>query len=70
MPAHLVRNPVNPEQLNLLREVFDEACAEYRIEKDSPDAEALALILVNQLQKGADDKRRLVELAGTLAQAR
>lgn len=70
MPAHLVRNPVNPEQLTLLQEVFDETCAEHHIAKGSPDAEALALILVNQVQKGADDRQRLSALAGTIVQGR
>lgn len=67
MPTQLVRNPVNPDQLTILQQVFDEACAEHHIEKSSPDAEALALILVNSLQKGADEKEKLSALAETLA---
>lgn len=63
MPTQLIRNPVNPEQLNLLQEVFDNTCAEHEIDRESPDAEALALILVNSLQKGSDDKDRLEALA-------
>lgn len=70
MPAQIVRNPVNPEQLSLLQQVFDQACAEHRIDKDSPDAEALALILVNSLQKGSDDKEKLAALAEALAKSR
>jgi hypothetical protein len=61
-----VRNPVNPEQLTLLQQVFDQTCAENHIDKGSPDAEALALILVNSLQKGSDDKDKLAALAQTL----
>lgn len=67
MPTQQIRNPVNPDQLNLLQQVFDETCLEHHIEKSSPDAEALALILVNSLQKGSDDKDRLAALAETLA---
>jgi hypothetical protein len=63
MPEPLIRNPVNPEQLTLLQQVFDTTCAEHEIDRASPDAEALALILVNSLQKGADDKDRLEALA-------
>jgi len=66
----MVRNPVNPEQLSLLQQVFDQACAEHRIDKDSPDAEALALILVNSLQKGSNDKEKLAALAEALARSR
>jgi len=66
MPTQLVRNPVNPEQLTLLQQVFDQTCADNHIEKTSPDAEALALILVNSLQKGSDDKEKLAALAQTL----
>jgi hypothetical protein len=54
----------------LLQQVFDETCEEHHIEKSSPDAEALALILVNSLQKGSDDKDRLAALAETLAKSR
>jgi len=70
MPTQMVRNPVNPEQLSLLQQVFDQACAEHRIDKDSPDAEALALILVNSLQKGSNDKEKLAALAEALARSR
>ncbi|MBW6423601.1 hypothetical protein KX729_19260 [Rhizobium sp. XQZ8] len=66
MPTQLVRNPVHPEQLTLLQQVFDQTCAENHIDKASPDAEALALILVNSLQKGSDDKEKLANLAQTL----
>jgi hypothetical protein len=66
MPTQLIRTPVNTEQLNLLREVFDHTCAEHEIDKGSPDAEALALILVNSMQKGSSDKDELEALADTL----
>ncbi|WP_158693448.1 hypothetical protein [Neorhizobium alkalisoli] len=69
MPRQMVRNPVHPQQLSLLQEVFDETCAEHQIDKDSPDAEALALILVNSLQKGSDDKDQLATLAENLAKS-
>jgi hypothetical protein len=70
MPAQLVRNPVNSEQLNLLQDVFDEACKEHGIEKSSPDAEALALILVNSMQKGSHDKDQLAALIQALVRSR
>lgn len=70
MSTQMIRKPVNPEQLNLLQQVFDQACAEHRIDKASPDAEALALILVNSLQKGSDDKEKLAALAEALAKSR
>lgn len=69
MPTQLVRNPVNPEQLTLLQQVFDQTCADNQIDKASPDAEALALILVNSLQKGSDDKDKLAALAQTLVRS-
>lgn len=70
MPSQLIRKPVSSGQLNLLQQVFDETCFEHHIDKSSPDAEALALILVNSLQKGADEKEKLAALAETLAKAR
>lgn len=70
MPAQLVRNPVHPQQLSMLQHVFDRACAEHHIDKASPDAEALALILVNSLQKGKDDEERLAAIAEALANSR
>lgn len=70
MPAQLVRQPVNPEQLTILQEVFDSACQEHAIDKTSADAEALALILVNSLQKGAQDRNKLESLAEALVQSR
>jgi hypothetical protein len=50
--------------------VFDDACAEHHIDKDSPDAEALALILVNSLQKGSSEKEQLSAIAEALAKNR
>jgi hypothetical protein len=70
MPTQLIRNPVNPEQLTVLQQVFDSTCAEHEIDKASPDAEALALILVNSLQKGSDDKDQLEALADALIRGR
>ncbi|TNM66542.1 hypothetical protein [Aliirhizobium smilacinae] len=70
MPTQLIRNPVNPEQLMLLQQVFDETCTEHGIDKASPDGEALAFILVNSLQKGSADKEQLEALAGALIQTR
>ncbi|MCK8782037.1 hypothetical protein M0654_18825 [Rhizobium sp. NTR19] len=70
MPTQLVRNPVNPEQLTLLQQVFDRACQEHQIDKTSPDAEALALILVNSLQKGKDDEEKLAAVAAALVSSR
>ncbi len=70
MPTQMVRHPVNPDQLNLLQKVFDDACAEHQIEKDSPDAEALALILVNSMQKGSSEPEQLTAIAEALAKNR
>ncbi|MBB4349100.1 MULTISPECIES: hypothetical protein [Rhizobiaceae] len=70
MPTQLIRNPVNPEQLTLVQQVFDETCAEHGIDKASADGEALALILVNSLQKGSAEKEQLEALAGALIQTR
>jgi hypothetical protein len=67
MPMQMVRNPVNSDQLNLLQKVFDDTCAEHHIDKDSPDAEALALILVNSLQKGSNEPEQLSAIADALA---
>lgn len=67
MPMQMVRNPVNSDQLNLLQKVFDDTCAEHHIDKDSPDAEALALILVNSLQKGSSEPEQLSAIADALA---
>ncbi|MFN7093710.1 MAG: hypothetical protein ACK4P4_24560 [Allorhizobium sp.] len=70
MRAPVVRRPVHPDQLTLLQQVFDTACAQHEISKESPDGEALALILVNSLQKGMSEKEALASLAEALAQGR
>lgn len=70
MPAQVVRRPVHPNQLSLLQQVFDEACAQHKINKASPDGEALALILVNSLQKGMSEREALADLAEKLAHNR
>lgn len=70
MPTQLVRNPVNPDQLNMLQQVFDQACVEHNISKSSPDGEALALILVHSMQKGLSEKEKLESLAHILAETR
>lgn len=69
MPTQMVRNPVNPDQLHLLQQVFDQACVDNKIDKASPDAEALALILVNSLQKGSNEKDKLEALAKSLVKS-
>lgn len=70
MRTQTARRHVSPDQLSLLQQVFDAACAQYKIAKSSPDGEALALILVNSLQKGMNEKEALSSLAETLAQSR
>ncbi|MGF9693858.1 MULTISPECIES: hypothetical protein [unclassified Rhizobium] len=70
VPTQVVRRPVNPDQLSLLQQVFDAACAEHQINKASADGEALALILVNSLQKGMSEKEALASLAEALAHSR
>ena len=70
MSAPNARRPINNEQLTLLRQVFDEACAENQIVKESPDGEALAVILVHSLQKGVAQKEELSSLAHVLANDR
>ncbi|MFD1744553.1 hypothetical protein ACFSE1_03680 [Rhizobium helianthi] len=70
MRSQPVRRPVGPDQLSLLQQVFDTACNQYQIGKDTPDGEALAVILVNSLQKGMDEKEALASLAETMAHSR
>ena len=69
MPMQSVRTPISGDQLSLLRDVFDAACAEHGIRKDSPDGEALAVILVHSLQKGVRDREKLISLAQVLTTA-
>lgn len=59
MPRDLVRDTLLADDIALLREIFDEACDYHRIPKTSEDAEALALIIVQQLQKGRRAKATL-----------
>lgn len=64
------RHPISGDQLALLRAVFDVACTQHGIQRDSPDGEALAVILVNAVQKGMRDREQLISLARTLASDR
>ncbi len=59
MAAPCVRDPLLADDIALLQEIFDEACDGHCIPETSEDAEALALILVQQMQKGRRDKTRL-----------
>ncbi|TNM64965.1 hypothetical protein [Aliirhizobium smilacinae] len=59
MSAPRVRDTLLSDDIALLREIFEEACDGHRIPKTSEDAEALALILVQQMQKGRRDKATL-----------
>lgn len=68
MSTQIVRNPVGPDQLAMLQEVFDQACRQHNIAKLSPDGEALALILVNSMQKGLGEKEKLETLAHILVE--
>lgn len=70
LPFQNVRHPINGDQLALLRAVFDEACTRNGIDRDSPDGEALAVILVNAVQKGMRDREKLISLAQTLVSDR
>ncbi len=70
MPYLSARNPLNGDQLALLRAVFDTACAQYGIRPGSPDGEALAVILVHAAQKGVRDREKLISLAQALAASR
>lgn len=66
MPFSMIKDPVTPEELTLLQAVFDEVCSSEGISRDSADAEALALILVRQLQNGIKDKGTLGSVARNL----
>lgn len=68
MTTQIVRNPVGPDQLAMLQEVFDRTCDQHNIARRSPDAEALALILVNSMQKGLSEKEKLESLAHILVE--
>ncbi|MUO79722.1 hypothetical protein GOZ80_07945 [Agrobacterium vitis] len=59
MSASRVRDPLLADDIALLQQIFDEVCDGHRIPKTSEDAEALALILVQQMQKGRRDKQTL-----------
>jgi len=70
MPALTVREPLLPEDLSLIQDVFDDACDSHRISKSSEDAAALALILVRQLQKGRRDRATLRLVIDNIVEAR
>lgn len=66
MPFSRIMTPVQPAELKILQRVFDNICAEHHLPKLGPDAEALALILVRQLQNGVKDERELAALGSGL----
>ena len=66
MPFSTIKTPVQPAELDLLQRVFDGICAEHQLSKIGPDAEALALILVRQLQNGVKDESELAALGSGL----
>lgn len=48
---------LDPEQIALLQEIFDLACARMKLDPKSPEAENLAQRLVATHQSGTLDKR-------------
>lgn len=52
MPFSMVKDPLSPNDLQLLQHVFDTLCFEHHLSRGSSDAEALAVILVRHLQNG------------------
>ena len=55
-----------PEDLQVLKDVFDQSCESFEIRKSSADAAALATILVRQLQNGRRDRAILRTIATNL----
>jgi hypothetical protein len=55
-----------PEDLQVLKDVFDQSCESFEIPKSSADAAALATILVRQLQNGHRDRATLRTIATNL----
>jgi len=66
MPFSRVKDPLEPSHLALLQSVFDAICTQYTLSKIDGDAEALALILVSQLQNGVKSEAALTEIAHKL----
>ena len=66
MPFSRVKDPIEPSDLALLQSVFDSICSENNLPKNHADAEALALILVSQLQNGVKTETELSAVAHKL----
>lgn len=65
MQRHLPPNAFYPEDLDVLKRVFDVVCAERGCQPGSPDAEATALLLVNLFESGRKTEEELFEAVQT-----
>lgn len=69
MPFKKVKDPISSEELGLLQSVFDNLCADQCLPRDSADAEALALILLHNLQNGNKDYEELRSIGAKVIRA-
>lgn len=65
MQRHLPPSAFYPEDLDVLKRVFDVVCAERGCQPGSPDAEATALLLVNLFESGRKTEEELFEAVQT-----
>ncbi|RWL45256.1 MAG: hypothetical protein EOR60_15015 [Mesorhizobium sp.] len=61
MQRHLPPDAFYPEDLDVLKRVFDVLCRERGCRPDSPEAEATALLLVNMFESGRRTEQELLE---------
>lgn len=61
MQRYLPTNAFYPEDLDMLKRVFDVLCRERGCQPGSPDAEATALLLVNMFGGGRRTEEELLE---------
>ncbi|PBC10177.1 hypothetical protein CK230_10610 [Mesorhizobium sp. WSM3859] len=65
MQRHLPPNAFYPEDLDVLKRVFDVLCRERGCQPGSPEGEATALVLVNLFESGRRTEEELLEAVQT-----
>ena len=59
------REPLEPKDLILLKDVFDESCAVRGLNREEEAAEWIAASLIRFFQQGIHDRAQLLNLAAT-----
>jgi hypothetical protein len=57
-----VLDPIEPDELSMLQRVFDQACKVRGIQKQTPEAVEVAILIISLYQHGVLNERQLIAM--------